>query len=147
MRKYLSLRTATVPTSWKTALITPIHKNGSKTDANNYRPISVLPVVSKILEKTVQYQLMDYLEKNHLLSEKQFGYRRKRSTELAATLFADNIRKESDKGLVSGALFIDLSKAFDTLGHGNLLRKLELFGIKGIALKWFTDYLFLTWRS
>jgi len=138
----LSLRTATVPTSWKTALITPIHKSGSKTDANNYRPISVLPVVSKILEKAVQHQLMDYLEKNHLLSQKQFGYRRKRSTELAATLFADNIRKESDKGLVSGAVFIDLSKAFDTLGHANLLRKLELFGIKGIALKWFTDYLF-----
>lgn len=138
----LSLQTASVPSDWKTAVVTPIHKSGSLTDANNYRPISVLPVVSKILEKAVQQQLTNYLEENNLLSTKQFGYRKNRSTEIAATLFIDNIRKACDKGLVSGAIFVDLSKAFDTLGHENLLYKLENFGIKGIALRWFTDYLF-----
>ena len=138
----MSLQTSTVPSEWKTALITPIHKKGSKTDANNYRPISILPVVSKILEKAVQQQLMDHLESNNLLSDKQFGYRKQRSTDIAATLFTDNIRKACDKGLVSGALFIDLSKAFDTLGHHNILTKLEKVGIKGLSLQWFTDYLF-----
>lgn len=138
----LSLKTATVPKDWKTAQITPVHKSGNVTDANNYRPISILPVVSKILEKAVQHQLMNYLEENNLLTDKQFGYRRKRSTELATTLFIDTIRKAGDKGLLSGAVFIDLSKAFDTLGHDNLLWKLENHGIKGLALKWFANYLF-----
>ena len=96
-------------------MITSIHKTGTTTDANNYRPISVLPVVSKILEKAAQQQLIDHLELNNLLSDKQFGYRKQRSTDLATTLFTNNIRKACYKGLVSGALFFDLSKAFDTL--------------------------------
>lgn len=138
----LSLQTAIVPTEWKTALITPIHKSGNTTEANNFRPISVLPVISKILEKAVQQQLVEYLETNHHLSDSQFGYRKKRSTKVATTLFIDNLRKACHKGLVSGALFIDLSKAFDTLGHANLLLKLESTGVKGLALNWFRDYLF-----
>lgn len=85
---------------------------------------------------------MDHLESNNLLSDKQFGYRKQRSTDIAATLFTDNIRKACDKGLVSGALFINLSKAFDTLGHHNIVSKLESVGIKGLCLERFTDYLF-----
>ena len=138
----LSLSTGTVPTEWKTARITPIHKSGDVTKADNYRPISILPAVSKILEKAVQKQLLNHLEENNLLSDSQFGYRKKRSTELATALFLDSIRKAADTGCLTGAVFIDLSKAFDTIGHSTLIRKLRDYGVKQIELDWFTDYLF-----
>ena len=85
---------------------------------------------------------MKFLEEQQLLTKYQFGYRTNRSTNLAATLFVDNIRKEVDCGNMGGAVFIDLSKAFDTLGHSTLLAKLPAYGIDGNELLWFTDYLF-----
>ena len=112
------------------------------TNLDNYRPISVLPILSKLLEKFVHKQLIDHLEKNCMLFNFQFGFRSKRSTELAVTLLTDHIRKEADKGSLTGAIFIDLSKAFDTVSHSSLLNKLPSFGIHGIELHWFTDYLF-----
>ena len=138
----LSLRTGQVPTDWKIARVVPLHKSGSAADVNNYRPISILPVISKVLERAVHHQLMDYLERNKLLSDKQFGYRSKRSTELATALFVDSIRRSGDKGLLSGAVYLDLSKAFDTLDHSRLLEKMKSYGIIELALTWFTDYLF-----
>ena len=81
------------------------------------------------------------MERNTILSDKQFGYRRKRSTEIATLLLTNHIRKEIDKRNMVGALFIDLSKAFDTLSH-SLIEKLRRAGVRGIALRWFTDYLF-----
>jgi hypothetical protein len=90
----------------------------------------------------VQQQLMAFLEEQQLLTKYQFGYRTNRSTNLAATLFVDNIRKEVDSGNMVGAVFIDLSKLFDTLGHSTLLAKLPAYGIDGNELSWFTDYLF-----
>ena len=137
----LSLMSKQVPTDWKIAQILPVHKNGSITDVSNYRPISILTVISKILGRAVHHQLMAYLERNKLLSDKQFGYRRKRSTELATALF-DSTRRSSDNGLLSGAAYLDLSKAFDTLNHGNLYEKMKSYGVTGLALTWFTDYLF-----
>ena len=137
----LSLKSGVVPSDWKVAKVTPIHKGGSKEDFNNFRSISVLPVLSKILEKTVHKQLLDYVE-NNLLSKHQFGYRKKRSTELATILLADNIRKDVNKGNLVGAVFVDLSKAFDTLSHSVLLRKLNLYGISQTSQKWFCDYFF-----
>ena len=137
----LSLRTGVVPSDWKIARVTPIHKGGT-IDESNYRPISILPVLSKILERAAHQQLSNYMEENDLLSTKQFGYRKKRSTELASLLLTDNIRKSIDKGNLVGALYIDLSKAFDTLGHSILLSKLKSYGIRGKASEWFTDYLF-----
>ena len=138
----LSLKSGVVPSDWKIAKITPFHKAGDTTKADNYRPISILPVLSKILEKAVHKQLVTYLEKNKLISEKQFGYRIKRSTELATTLLLDHIRKKFDEGYLTGAVFIDLSKAFDTLGHSSLLSKLQAYGVQQSSLVWFTDYLF-----
>ena len=111
------LKTAKVPTEFKHALITPIHKSASVADMNNYRTISTFPIISKLLEKSIHKQLMDHLERNNLLSDAQFGYRKKRSTDIAATLFVDNIRKNIDTGKLVGAIFIDLTKAFDTVSQ------------------------------
>ena len=138
----LSLKSSTVPYEWKKAKITPIFKSGSSTKVDNYRPISVLPVFAKILEKCVHSQVINYLEDNNLLCKEQFGYRRKRSTEMATTLFIDDARRNIDEGKLVGAVFIDISKAFDTIGHSKLLSKLSAYGIFGPELEWFTNYLF-----
>ena len=138
----LSIRCNKVPSLWKVAKVVPIHKKGPHNNSENYRPISILPVLSKILERAVHQQLMEFLEEQQLLTKYQFGYRTNRSTNLAATLFVDNIRKEVDSGNMVGAVFIDLSKAFNTLGHSTLLAKLPAYGFDGNELLWFTDYLF-----
>ena len=102
----------------------------------------MLPILSKILERAVHSQLLEYLESNKLISDRQFGYRRKRSTKLAATIFADEVRRDVDQGKLVGAIFIDLSKAFDTISHSVLLEKLPSYGINDLELEWITDYLF-----
>lgn len=94
------------------------------------------------MERIVHDQLMNYLETNHLINDSQFGFRPKRSTQLAVTLLLDKVRANMDKGLLTGMVFIDLSKAFDTVSHSNLLNKLTRFGIKSYELEWFTNYLF-----
>ena len=138
----LSIETSTVPTLWKLAKIIPIHKSGSYDLPENFRPISVLPVLSKLLEKAVHGQYLRFLENDSLLTDCQYGYRAKRSTNLATIQFIDDIRHEVDRGNLVGAIFIDLSKAFDTINHGALLTKLQAYGIQGKELAWFTNYLF-----
>uniref|UniRef100_A0A7M5VFX3 Reverse transcriptase domain-containing protein n=1 Tax=Clytia hemisphaerica TaxID=252671 RepID=A0A7M5VFX3_9CNID len=85
---------------------------------------------------------MNYLESNHLLAPNQYGYRSKRSTELATAYFCDSIRREIDNGKLTGAIFVDLSKAFDTIGHSTIIDKLSSFGINGLAKDWISSYLF-----
>ena len=138
----LAIGTNRVPTVWKIAKVITIHKKGAKGDPGNYRSISVLPSLSKILEKAIHQQLIDHLEEQSLLTKYQFGYRPHRSTNLAATLFVDNTRREVDRGNLVGAVFIDLCKAFVTLSHSTLLTKLPAYGIVGNKLELFTDYLF-----
>jgi hypothetical protein len=100
--------------------------------------ISCLPIIERIVHK----RLVDYLEEHRLLSNQQFGFRRKRSTELPATLFLDDIRRSVDSKKLVGCVFIDFSKAFDTLSHSKLLSKLTAYGITDNELEWFTSYLF-----
>ena len=140
--KYSATFQYIVPTELKHALITPIHISGSVNDMNNYRPVSILPIISKLLEKSMHEQLMDHLERNNLLSDAQLRYRKKRSTDIASTLFVDNIRTYIDIEKLVGAILIDLTKAFDTVSHSVLLPKLSAYGIKGVGLEWFTSYLF-----
>lgn len=137
----LSLSSGTFPKSWKVAVLIPIHKSGPKTLPENYRPISLLPIFSKILERIVNTRLMKYLEKFHLLSDRQFGFRGGLSTEDAVGLLVGLVSKSMDKGQKSLGVFLDLAKAFDTISVPLLLKKLELFGIRGIVLDWFRSYL------
>ena len=109
---------------------------------DNYRPISVLPTISKVLERVVHTQLYDFLAKEKLLSPYQCGFRKGHSTELAVLSFTDSIRRSMDQGLLTGAVFIDLRKAFDTVDHDLLLEKLTKgYGVTGKELGWFKDYL------
>ena len=128
----------------KKALVRPLLKkdNLDSNEFTNYRPISVLPVISKILEKCVYAQFIDHLESHQLLSSSQFGFRKKRNTEFANVLFIDAIRSAMDRGELTGALFVDLSKAFDTVSHSAILEKLPTYGVLSTELEWFTDYLF-----
>lgn len=95
----------------------------------NDRPISVLPIVSKILERAVQIQLKEHMEENDLFSPYQFAFRHHHSTEAAVTYLTDRIRRNMDGGLLTGAVFLDFRKAFDTIDHQKLLEKLPSFGI------------------
>ena len=140
INKYLS--SGIVPDLWKISKVTPLYKSDSKSDFSNYRPISVLPCLSKVLEQVVHRQLSNYLEKHYLLKSSQFGFRPRRSTELACNLLVDDIRKNIDNGLLTGVIYLDLSKAFDTVSHSYLLSKLPSYGINGNEFTWFQNYLF-----
>jgi len=137
----LSIKNGIFPEKLKLAIIKPIYKNGDKTCINNYRPISMLSNFSKILEKIVKNRLITFLEKHELLSKQQFGFRPGLGTENAlysATHFIKNALDNSKKVI---AIFLDLSKAFDTVNHKKLLNILPNFSITVTSLIWFTSYL------
>ena len=108
---------------------------------NNYRPISVLSVFSKILERIVYKRVYSFLEKNNILYGSQFGFRKGLSTEMALLEFLNKIVDAFEKDSFVMGIFIDLSKAFDTINHEILLTKLYNYGLRGIAHKWFFSYL------
>ena len=140
------LETSTIPNDFKIDSISAIYRGGEKNQLSNYRPITVLPILSKIMEKCIYNQLTVYLEKNNLLSSRQFGFRKDKSTELAATLFFDDVHRAMDRGELTGTIFIDLSKAFDTVSHSVLLSQLPAYGICGREKELFSDYLFNRWQ-
>ena len=109
---------------------------------DNYRPITVIPALSKVIEKIIYNQLSQYLESNDLLCPHQFGFRQGRATQHAVTLLSEKVRQNIDKGPCSGAVYIDLRKAFDTVRLATLLVKLPSFGIDDVELQWICDYLF-----
>ena len=132
----------TFPSAWKTAKVTPIYKGqGSKDDKNNYRPISVLPLLSKIFEKHVHQALYSYMRNNNLLYTLQSGFRRSYLTETALICLTDQLLSDMEKDQVSGLVFVDYKKAFDLIDHDILLSKLEAYGITSKELMLLMSYL------
>lgn len=137
----LSISTGVIPQVWKSAHVVPLHKGGDKNDRNNYRAISKLSCLAKILESLVNNQLKSFLSSNSVLNPHQSGFRAKHSTVTATTLVINDIITAVNKGQYCAALFVDLSKAFDTVDHALLLQRLHDIGFDCNTCKWFQDYL------
>ena len=129
------------PDSLKIASIIPLHKGGVKNEATNYRPISLLPLFSKIFEKVIKHRLITFLDKNNLITDNQFGFRKSHSTELAVIDIQNTLLQNLDNNKLTCTIFLDLSKAFDSVNHNILLKKLERYGIRGMPLKLMKSYL------
>lgn len=129
------------PKVFKKSLITPVHKGGKKDDMGNYRPISVLTTLSKILEKVLNSRLTNFSEHNKLLSEAQFGIRSGKSTEHAICQLSDHVTLKLDSKQKCIGIFLDLAKAFDTVSIPLLVKKWHKIGIRGEALKIYSDFL------
>ena len=136
-----SLNRGYFPQSLKLARVVALYKGGSKDDINNYRPVSILPILSKIFERAVHTQLYSFLEKYDILSDCQSGFRRKKSTIQAVMNNLKYVYNNMDAGRVVVSFFMDFSKAFDCLDHELLLKKLFHYGVRGTPLKWFKSYL------
>ena len=137
----VSLRTGIIPSKWKISRVTPLFKDGPRTAVGNYRPISIIPVVMKLLERIVHDQFHDYLTYHNMFSSKQSGFRPKHSTLTTLLEVSDYILKNMDAGHFVGAVFLDLKKAFDTVCQPILINKLQSFGVGDLELDWFTSYL------
>lgn len=129
------------PDELKLAKIIPVYKKGDKEDHNNYRPIAILPAISKIFESLVRTRIVSFLEKNSLLSDKQHGFRKNRSTTSALVQMMEFFVEALDNSEEAVLTCMDLSKAFDCVSHSKLLSKLEYIGIRGTALEFLRSYL------
>ena len=131
----------TFPNGWKIARVISLFKNGQRNLPGNYRPISILPALSKVMERILYTQLYEYLSVNNLLSEHQFGFRKYHSTASALLVCTNDWYTNMDRKLFNLTVFIDLKKAFDTVNHEILLEKLWLLGITGSAFQLLESYL------
>ena len=137
----LSLETGKVPMAWKQANVQPVPKKGSRADPSNYRPISVTSILCKSMERVLNGKLLAYLEANDILSDRQYGFRRNRSTgdllAYAIHIWSEAIEKHGEALAVS----LDISKAFDRVWHDSLISKLPSFGLPAELCDWIADFL------
>ena len=129
------------PDAMKLTEVIPLYKGKDQDQIVNYRPISLLITISKVLEKLIYVQVYQYIDKNKILFNSQYGFRNKHSCEQALIELTGEIIQAKEQNLKSTALFLDLSKAFDTLDHEILLSKLKRYGIRGVCNNWFQSYL------
>ena len=137
----LSIAQSEFPSMWKLAKVIPLLKKGDSLTPKNYRPVALLPIFSKILERVVFNQLVQYLDDHGLLHPNHHGCRHGHSTATALIQMYDQWTEEADKGNMVGVMMIDLSAAFDMVDHPLLLQKLQLFGLEGDALSWVGSYI------
>lgn len=136
-----SLKQGKLPSDWKLAYISPIHKKGTKSDPSNYRPISLTSVCSKTLEHIISSAIFTHLDNHNILSHNQHGFRARRSCETQLIGAITDFQQCLHNGKHIDALFLDFSKAFDKVSHNKLCLKLSYYGINGQLLMWIKDYL------
>ena len=137
-----SIVTGIFPNELKSAKITPLYKGKGKKDSiQNYRPISVVNTISKVLETCIEKQIRNFCEQNNLLPAHQHGFRKGRSTNSALLDLTNFIYKNKNKGLITGTVLLDLSSAYDVVDHELLLQKLEILGFDNLTCDWFKSYL------
>ena len=137
----LSITQGIYPKELKLAKVIPLSKTGDPMIFSNYRPVSVLPLFSKILENLMYTRLLLFINKYKLLYFYQFGFRRGHSPDLVLICLVDKISNALEDGEYSLGIFLDFSKAFDTVNHDILFTKLEYLGIRDVTLQWFKSYL------
>ena len=137
----LSISSGRFPDTCKIAKLKPLFKKGSKTDPRNYRPISLLALMSKELERIVHEQTIDFLDKHNILCKFQSGFGKNNSTDFRLSYVTDKISKGFDSGLLTGMILIDLQKAFDTIDHNILLLKKPSLGFSREVIDWYKSYL------
>ena len=139
----MSIRTNKFASKWKLSRLIPIlkSKEANRLSPSSYRPIALLPVVSKIVEWTVQTQLQEHMEKNHLLNTNGHAYRRDLSTSTAIMQLTERLYEAMDANLISQMLALDQSAAFDCVSHQILIEKLKLYGCSEDTIKWMQSYL------
>ena len=136
-----SLSSGEISTQLKHGLIGPIYKNGEKSEAKNYRPVTLTSHLIKVFERIIIKNLMEYLEMNDLLNDGQHGFRKKRSCLSQLMDHYQTIINIMETGNVADVIYLDFAKAFDKVDHGILLRKLVDLGIGGLILSWIYDFL------
>lgn len=129
------------PSNLKTSIVTPVYKAKAHNDIGNYRPISIISNIAKIVEKCIKSRLLSFFQKHKILNQQQFGFTQNKSTSDAIYEVLDMITNSVNKDEKTSAVFVDLAKAFDTVPHGRLLTKLERYGIRGNAYNLFSSYL------
>lgn len=137
----ISFTNGSFPEPLKHSLIKPLHKKGNKDCVDNYRPIALIPVISKIFEKAFHQRLMSFLDKHNVIKPEQFGFQNGKSTALAALNLTNKILGHMNMSLPVLAIFFDMSRAFDFVCHETLLSKCERYGIRGVVNVWLRDYL------
>ena len=136
-----SFQSGIFPDIFKIAKVIPIFKSESRVLCNNYRPTSLLSNISKLIEKLMHIRVYTFLEQQNCFYNAQFGFRLSLSTNNALMSITENIQSQLDQNKFWAGVFVDLKKAFDTVDHEILLKKLSHYGIRGIANEWFCSYL------
>lgn len=133
-------KTGVIPTGLKSAIVRPLFKGGNKKDVGNYRPLSIMPVISHIMEKHIANTINSFCDKFDLINKAQYGFRKGKSTTSLLEDFTDVVNKTLDENNIGLALFLDLSKAFDTIDHSKMLQKLFALGLRGPFFQFFENY-------
>ena len=137
----LSFETSKFPGKWKEVTLIPLFNRGNTSDVSNYRPVSLLPIPGKIIKRVVHAKVTMFLDQAEVISDKQGGFRKGFSTMSSVADLTDTLYNNINNGDVTVAALVDLRKAFDTVNHGILMRKLDCYGIRGESVDWCRNYL------